>query len=128
MSLKVTHYVICNFQGHLTYLQGVFAAAKIIWRRGHSLSYRLVSSDRLEVLGIKLPTPGYMASGVSTFDSSIKEYFCKKFQDKSRVKSFLHTACCSMRMSTICLHGNSLGKHFYKIEQDGGYKGKSHVL
>ena len=81
--------------------------------------------------GIRLRTPGYKASGLSTYSNTMathyfQEVFLQKFQDKSRVKLFLHTACCSMRMSTICLHGNSLGKHFYKIEQDGGYKGKSH--
>ena len=41
----------------------VSPTAKVMWRQGHHLR---VSSDRMEEQGIKLWTPGFKASGLST--------------------------------------------------------------
>ena len=46
----------------LNFLFNVPPTAMVIWRLGHSL----VSSDRLEESGIKLGSPGYKASVLST--------------------------------------------------------------
>ena len=91
MSLKVTHYVMYNFQGHLTYFQGVSECvcanvpptAKVIWRWGHSLSAILVSSDRLEEPGSNSGPLGtrrvvYLLTATPRRLIIFKEYFCKK--------------------------------------------------